>query len=205
MARARQPVSIGGVEFDALIKVETTYQADVPQYPIETGFTISDSVIVKQTELDMTLFLTDTPVTWMGRHGYVGRSSQALSHLKNLFVSRQTVTVSTSEGNYTDMAIESYTVEKSTEIGYAYEIPVKLVQINRTQNRTTTIPDSYGKSGATGVATGPASTTTTETQDVGTQQKEGSTMFHIDEGTDGKISDFGAEAVNFIGGLARVN
>ena len=42
MARARQPVSIGGVEFDALIKVETTYQADVPQYPIETGFKISD-------------------------------------------------------------------------------------------------------------------------------------------------------------------
>lgn len=202
MARARQPVSIGGVEFDALIKVETTYQADVPQYPIETGFTISDSVIVKQTELDMTLFLTDTPVTWMGRHGYVGRSSQALSHLKNLFVSRQTVTVSTSEGNYTDMAIESYTVEKSTEIGYAYEIPVKLVQINRTQNRTTTIPDSYGKSGATGVATGPASTTT-ETQDVGTQQKDGSTMFYIDEGTGGKISDGGAKVVNGIGKVVR--
>lgn len=202
MARARQPVSIGGVEFDALIKVETTYQADVPQYPIETGFTISDSVIVKQTELDMTLFLTDTPVTWMGRHGYVGRSSQALSHLKNLFVSRQTVAVSTSEGNYTDMAIESYTVEKSTEIGYAYEIPVKLVQINRTQNRTTTIPDSYGKSGATGVATGPASTTT-ESQDVGTQQEEGSTMWHIDEGSGGKISDGGAKVVNGIGKVVR--
>ena len=150
----------------------------------------------------MTLFLTDTPVTWMGRHGYVGRSSQALSHLKNLFVSRQTVAVSTSEGNYTDMAIESYTVEKSTEIGYAYEIPVKLVQINRTQNRTTTIPDSYGKSGATGVATGPASTTT-ESQDVGTQQEEGSTMWHIDEGSGGKISDGGAKVVNGIGKVVR--
>lgn len=200
MARAKQPVSIGGVEFDALIKSEVTYQADVPQYPIETGFTISDSVIVKQTELSMTLFLTDTPVTWLNRHRYVGRSSQALSHLKNVFVSRQTVNVSTSERNYSDMAIESYSVEKSLENGYAYEIPIKMVQVNRTQTRTTTIPDSYGKSGTTGVATGPANTTT-ESKDVGTQQEEGSILWHGDVGTGGKISEGSAQVVNYIGNL----
>lgn len=154
MPRAKQPVSIDGIEFDALIKSEITYEADVPQYPVESGFTISDTVIVKQTQIDMNLYLTDTPVTWRRRLGGQGRSAQTLKQLENLFVERRLIVVSTSEATYKNMAIQTYSVSKSAEEGYSYEIPITLVQVNVTQSSTTTIPDSYGKSGATGTVVG---------------------------------------------------
>ena len=124
MPKAKQPVSIAGVEFDALIKSEITYEADVPQYPIETGFTISDSVIVKQTKIEMTLYLSDNPVTWRRRLGGYGHAAQAIKHLENVFKERRLIFVSTSEANYSNMAIQSYSVSKSVEEGYSYEIPV---------------------------------------------------------------------------------
>ena len=33
MARAKQPVSVDDIEFDALIDSEEGYEADVPEYP----------------------------------------------------------------------------------------------------------------------------------------------------------------------------
>ena len=35
MARAKQPVSVGGVEFDALIDSEENYESEVPEYPTD--------------------------------------------------------------------------------------------------------------------------------------------------------------------------
>ena len=42
MGKAKQPVSINGVEFDALIESEEGYEAQVPEYPTEKGFSVSD-------------------------------------------------------------------------------------------------------------------------------------------------------------------
>ena len=67
MAKAKQPVSVDGIEFDALITESASYEAEVPEYPIETGFMVNDTIILRPVLLDMTLFLTDTPVTWKAR------------------------------------------------------------------------------------------------------------------------------------------
>lgn len=56
------------------------------------------------------------------------------------------------------MAIESMTISKSLEVGYAREIPISFKKIRITSAKTTTIPDSYGKSGATAASAGTAST-----------------------------------------------
>ena len=69
MARAKQPVSVGGIEFDALLESEEGYEADVPEYPTEAGFNVTAAFILKADTLTMTLFVTDTPVTWRNRTG----------------------------------------------------------------------------------------------------------------------------------------
>lgn len=69
MARAKQPVSVDDIEFDALIDSEEGYEADVPEYPTEKGFSVSDTIVLKADTLNMTLYVTDTPVTWRERTG----------------------------------------------------------------------------------------------------------------------------------------
>ena len=47
MGKAKQPVSINGVEFDALIESEEGYEAQIPEYPTEKGLSVSDNITLK--------------------------------------------------------------------------------------------------------------------------------------------------------------
>lgn len=159
MARAKQPVSIGGVEFDALIESEEGYEAEVPEYPTEKGFSVSDTIVLKPETLTMTLFVTDTPVTWAARHKpAIGRTEEVVNKLMDLYFKKQVVEVVTTDKVYSNMAFTSLNIKKSVEIGYAREIPVTLKKIVVTETKTVTIPDSYGKSGKTQASAGTAST-----------------------------------------------
>lgn len=161
MGKAKQPVSINGLEFDALIDESRTLEASVPEYAVEKGYVVSDSIILSAEKLDMTLFVTSTPVTWRTRHGInPGRVEEVVKKLEELYFAREPVKIVTSDAVYANMAIESLTISKTFEIGYAREIPISFKKIEVTQIATTTIPDSYGKSGATGASGGTANTST---------------------------------------------
>lgn len=160
MGKAKQPVSINGIEFDALIDSDEGYEAQVPEYPTEKGFSVSDNITLKPETLNMTLFVTDTPVTWKNRHGGgPGYTEGIVAQMKALYFAKQPVTVTTSESVYENMAITNLNIKKSTEVGYAREIPIVLKKIVVTESATVTIPDSYGKSGTTGASAGTANTT----------------------------------------------
>ncbi len=161
MGKATQPVSINGLEFDALIDESRTLEATVPEYSVESGFSVSDSIILSPEKLSMTLFVTNTPVTWYRRHGASPtRVDNVVKQLEELYFAKEPVTIVTSDATYTSMAIESITISKSLEIGYARQIPISFKKIRVTTAKTTTIPDSYGKSGATAASAGTASTST---------------------------------------------
>ena len=161
MGKATQPVSINALEFDALIDESRTLEATVPEYSVESGFSVSDSVILNPEKLSMTLFVTNTPVTWYRRHGASPtRVDNVVKQLEELYFAKEPVTIVTSDATYTSMAIESITISKSLEIGYARQIPISFKKIRVTTAKTTTIPDSYGKSGATAASAGTASTST---------------------------------------------
>ena len=161
MGKATQPVSINGLEFDALIDESRTLEATVPEYSVESGFSVSDSVILNPEKLSMTLFVTNTPVTWYRRHGASPtRVDNVVKQLEELYFAKEPVTIVTSDATYTSMAIESITISKSLEIGYARQIPISFKKIRVTTAKTPTIPDSYGKSGATAASAGTASTST---------------------------------------------
>ena len=160
MARAKQPVSIGGITFDALIDEDQPFEADAPAYPVEDGFEVSDSIILKQRTLSMTLYLTNTPVTWRGLHGAnPARVQEVIERLKDLYFKKEPVTIITNDETFQNMAITSFTLTKSTDMGTSREIPISFRQIEVVNAKTTTIPDSYGKSGETGENVGAANTT----------------------------------------------
>lgn len=159
MPRATQPVSINGLEFDALISLGHTMDATVPQYSVEDGFSVSDSIILNPEKLSLVLYVTNTPVTWYRRHGASqDRVNSVCKQMEEIYFAKEPVTIVTSEATYTDMAIESLTINKTAEEGYSREIQISVVKIRVTSAKTTTIPDSYGKSGATGAQAGTAST-----------------------------------------------
>lgn len=161
MGKATQPVSINGLEFDALIDESRTLEATVPEYSVESGFSVSDSIILSPEKLSMTLFVTNTPVTWYRRHGASPtRVESVVKQLEELYFAKEPVTIVTSDATYISMAIESLTISKSLETGYARQIPISFKKIRVTTAKTTTIPDSYGKSGATAASAGTASTST---------------------------------------------
>ena len=159
MARAMQPVSVNGIEFDALISQTDTLEATVPEYTVEDGFVVSDAIILNPEKLDMVLYITDTPVTWYSRHGSgQDRVETIVKQLQELYFTAEPTTVVTSAKSYTNMAIESLSISKSVEIGYAREVSISFKKIRVTSAKTTTIPDSYGKSGTTQASAGTAST-----------------------------------------------
>ena len=160
MARAKQPVSIDGIEFDALLDQSRDYEADVPEYPTEKGFSVSDTIVLKAETISMTLYVTDTPVTWKNRFGSgAGRVESIIKRLEQLYFAKKVFTVVTSDAVYDNMVLTSMSIAKSSDVGYAREIPISLKKIIVTESNTVTIPDSYGKSGATGASAGSANTT----------------------------------------------
>lgn len=159
MARAKQPVSIDGIEFDALLEQNRDYEADVPEYATEKGFSVSDTIVLKAETISMTLYVTDTPVTWRNRFGSGGgRVESVVKRLEQLYFAKKVFTVVTSDAVYDNMVLTSMSISKSSDVGYAREIPISLKKIIVTESKTVTIPASYGKSGTSSASAGTAST-----------------------------------------------
>lgn len=162
MPKARRPVTIssGGrsAVFDALMKSTDGYSSTVPSYPTEPGFQVSDSIIIESPTLSMTLYLAKNPVTWRNSNGR-NRVEHHAAMLENLYFAKSVCTVITTEKTYTNMAIESMSITKSEELGYDKQVDISFKKIIVTSSKLVSIPDYYGKSGATGASNGSASTT----------------------------------------------
>lgn len=184
MEKAKQPVSVGDIEFDALIDSEEGYEADVPEYPTEKGFSVSDSIVLKADTLSMTLYVTDTPVTWKDRTGSgPGKTEGVVRRLKELYFSKQILEVTTSDCVYSDMVITSMSIKKATDVGYAREIPIAFKKINVTETATAEIPADYGKSGKTGASAGTSSTKTASSDSSSTDDSSsGSVLYNAASG-----------------------
>lgn len=153
------PVKVNGIEFDALIESSESYSATAPSYPTEQGFSVNDTLVLDQLEVSMTLYVTNTPVTWKSRHTpSTSRVHNICSKLISLYNSKDVITITTSDATYKNMVITSMTISKTLEQGYAREIPITFSQITITDTESASVPSSYAKSGTTQAPTGTAST-----------------------------------------------
>ena len=108
-----------GIEFDALIDESRDMTSDIPDYPTEQGFEVSDTITIHPLILNMTLFLSDTPVTWRWRVGaFPGRSDIVLARLEQAYAKRQLITVVTSKKTFKNMGITNIQISRSKDVGY---------------------------------------------------------------------------------------
>lgn len=174
MGKAKKPCKLGGIAFDALLKQDDSWEAEIPDYPVESGKSVNDSVIIKPFYISAELYLTSTPITWARRQGGRNRVRQVEERLKAAFISKEPLVYSTSDRSHSNMCLESLTISKSEEDGYARKITVTLKQVTVTETKTGTIPDSYVRGGKTAASAGTASTspaTKTSVVDNGTKQE----------------------------------
>ena len=158
-----QPISIDGIEFDALITSTESLATDIPQYPVEDGYEVSDTMILKPLVLELTVFVSNTPVTHLRRFGGAAacktRVDDVVSKLKKMRADKKLVTITTNDATYKNMGLENMSITKSLEVGYARQIPLSFKEVIVTSTETVSIPADYGKSGASGASGGTASTT----------------------------------------------
>lgn len=139
--RAKQPVSIAGIEFNALLEQVTNYENTIPEFPTEKGFTVEDAIINKPIRLELVVYLVDTPVSWIEKFGKIpNRTQKVLEELEKLYVKKTPVTVVTTQKVYKNMGIESMKIPSKVETGYAYEIPITLKEIKVTETKTIVAP-----------------------------------------------------------------
>lgn len=156
--RKKQPVSIWGIEFDALIDEQKTMSSKIPVYPIENGFPVSDTITNEPLSLSLNLYISNTPVTWLFRHGTSkDRVTMICNLIEKKWLEKNLTKIVTSDTIYTDMGITSIVIKKSSDIGYAREVSVTAQKVYITKKRTTVIPNYSLKSGKSKASAGKAS------------------------------------------------
>lgn len=176
MARSNlKPVTIAGIEFDALIDESKTLAATIPTYPVEEGFPVSDTIILEPLSVQMTLYVSATPVTWLYRHGSnAGRVQAICDSIENLWLNKELVKIVTTDAIYTNMGITSIGIKKSREIGYAREISLSAQKVRVTARKVGSVPAYDLKGGATGASAGTAATSTSSGMTSGGSSGSGS-------------------------------
>ena len=156
--RKKQPVSIWGIEFDALIDEQKTMSSKIPVYPVENGFPVSDTITNEPLSLSLNLYISNTPVTWLFRHGTSkDRVNMICNLIEKKWLEKNLTKIVTSDTIYTDMGITSIVIKKSSDIGYAREVSVTAQKVYITKKRTTVIPNYSLKSGKSKASAGKAS------------------------------------------------
>lgn len=151
-----------GIEFDAMIEEQRNYSASIPSYPVEDGFNISDTIINEPLVLQLTLYVSNTPVTFLYRHKNTkNRVTKICEQIEKKWLSKQLTKIVTSDAIYKDMGITSISIKKSAEIGYAREISVTARKVYKTNRKVSKIPKHILKAGKSMAKAGKASVSKT--------------------------------------------
>lgn len=188
MAKNLIPVSVAGIEFDALITADETYEQEIPDYPTEEGFSVSDTIILKPITVSLELYISNTPVTWSRRHGISPyRVNAVCNKLKELYFAKKLVKVVTPDTIYTNMGMTSMQISKSKEHSTTRRVTLNLKKVYETKRKTVYIPAYILKSGETAANAGKATTSSSASgTSTGTSGSSGSSSNSSSSSSDTK-------------------
>lgn len=150
------PTTIGTLEVDVLLEYSEDYQSQVPDHPTEEGYFVHDHVINEPMTLQMTVFITPTPVTWSDRFGGSSetRITDAIETLKEIRRKREPITIVSSSGvAYENMILESMSLPRNATDGYSLTVPLTFKEIRKVQTRTAIIPSEVSAAAKNKVGT----------------------------------------------------
>lgn len=133
-------MSLNGIAFDATMERSRTYNSDVPTYPVEKGFKVSDAVLKNPMEITLKAVITEMPLSLayfkVGTNifRYSRNVSGILKQLVDLYYAAEPVTLVTNSGTYHSLVIQTLTIPETTEMVNAVEISMTLKQVRITGN-----------------------------------------------------------------------
>lgn len=147
---ATSPATLDDIEFDAVITKSEELSADVPQYAVEKGYSVGDTIIIKPATLSITATIANRPVTWANRHApSPNRIAEVTRQLRTLFAQRKLVTYTANGDTWKNMAITSLSIPDTKESGDTVTVTFSLSQVTVTEKKTTLVTVAFPRGGTT--------------------------------------------------------
>lgn len=141
----KTPGTIGDLVLDCLLQEEEKLSNTVTKFPVESGSSSNDHIIIEPDILTITGFVTNSPiwahagtvdgkarVTKKGEDQLVGTdinfADLALTYLREIRKSKKIVTVTTKRGTWDNMVVEEISRIKNKDTGDALAFVIRLTQ-----------------------------------------------------------------------------
>ena len=135
---AGRRTQIGFATVDVAIEMEHARDAQVTEHPVETGVVIADHVVLRPARVNISGFVTDTPLFASGLNLGSARSSATFFMLQNMFEARTPIMVLTPRRLYTSMIIDRLSMPESREGALRFEC--SLVEIKQVFSQNAAMP-----------------------------------------------------------------
>ena len=143
-----EPAQIGDyLECDVILSRTTDFSAEVTEYPVEDGFSISDHCIRKPLKLQLEVLFTPTPVTWWNAAfgGKLHTLNRVINAIMDIWKKGEPVTIKLVDAIYEDMVLTSAPMPRKAEDGYCYRCTLQFTHVRRVTQRTEDIPEAIWK------------------------------------------------------------
>lgn len=142
----KNPTKIAFLECHVMMEKSFSISSSVPDHPVETGFMVHDHVINNPAQLSMTVFVSNTPVTWFD---YLGGPSadyvlDAMFAFDYIWSSKNPITIVTDNMIYDDYVMTSCTMPQDEKVGRgAMAFQCEFKHIRKVDVKKEKIPAKY--------------------------------------------------------------
>jgi hypothetical protein len=133
-----QKPSIGPLVLDASLSEVHTYNSQVPQYPTEQGFSVSDNIYNQPIQVSITGIVSTTPLQGDLTPDPT-RADRAYRDMIQIRDNKETITIVTPINVYDDMAMTSLVIPRNRATGESFEFTASFTQILKADVKVITI------------------------------------------------------------------
>lgn len=139
------PAEVDTIKIDLLEETELEYSSDVTEFPVETGFTISDHIINKQPVLRLDVMFTPTPVTWELDGDPSTHLSDVVRELERIRDQREPISVRTHKRFYENMVLVNIPIKRRIRDGISLRMRLEFKKIAIVTTNTAEVPKEYAE------------------------------------------------------------
>lgn len=149
---------IASLEFDVLMDESHEWSADITTNPVEVGSPVADHILLNPDRFRVTAMVSDSSLVGSFYDNVSRRiiiqspdvqnettTQLTFNLLRNMFEDRQTLIVYTKYRTYTDMAISSIGIPRSSANGDSIQFSVEFVNIRIVNTQTVKVPPGISK------------------------------------------------------------
>ena len=144
--------TVGFLSLDVLINENLKLPSEVTKYPIEDGTEITDHITQLNEELQITGRVSSSEVLSFEFGTCVTKLIDAIDQLRSMHKARESITVVTGLGQYTEMAFTSLSVTRSNgaDGGSWLDINADLRKLKKVSLKQTELPPDKANAGTKG-------------------------------------------------------